>query len=320
MKKLLACSTAALAIGMAPASAMAADGNIFDGFGSISMGYNSLDEGSWTYDCDECTPSSGDGTGKADGLDIDVRVSAAVPLSQDFGAQVDGEFTRTVYKLPAGFSDKINDSTIAAHGFWRNPDKGLAGLIVQRTSSNTNWNDGIATYYIGGEGQFYAGNFTVYGQVVYGTEDATPEEGNGVNGALQLRYFPQPNLMVALRGGYENIKMKPNSNYGCCWKDTVETWAIGAKGEYRLNNSRVSLLADIDYRDIKEKNRYDDPPYWTEWNGKYHDVRAMVGVKLNFGASTLLERDRSGASLDPVRPLGSQAYYVSSDFDEGSVD
>ena len=29
----------------------------------------------------------------------------------------------------------------------------------------------------------------------------------------------------------------------------------------------------------------------------------MVGVKLNFGSKTLLERDRTGASLETVKPL-----------------
>jgi len=311
MRKILATTIVVLA----PTTAMAADGNIYDGFGSVAVGYNVLDEGKWWEDYGYFEGSdysdSGNGEDKADGLDLEVRASAAAPLSGNFAGQVDGVFTRTALKwddCDGCPTWKLNETSIAAHAFWREPDKGLVGLVGQRTAHTSNSWSGITTYYIGGEGQAHLDRFTIYGQVSYASVDHSYVDTDGVNAALQLRYFPQDNLMVALKGGYERMTTKPDDDYyDCpdyCYKDKATTWLIGAKAEYRLPDSKFSLFADADYRDIKFRNSYiDSDYYWREEQYKYSDFRAMVGVKINFGSSTLLERDRSGASLDPVRPL-----------------
>jgi hypothetical protein len=63
--------------------------------------------------------------------------------------------------------------------------------------------------------------------------------------------------------------------------------------DYRFDNTPYSVFASADYRDGKFDNN----------GGKDHETRVMVGGKLNFGSKTLFERDRSGASLDPIRSL-----------------
>ena len=56
----------------------------------------------------------------------------------------------------------------------------------------------------------------------------------------------------------------------------------------------VSYTAEATYR---------SGVYNNEGYNHDHDLRLMVGVKLNFGSKTLLERDRTGASLETVKPL-----------------
>lgn len=320
MKKVLATAIIALA----PTTAMAADSNEFDGFASIALGYNSLKDtgGSWVQYRDGALYDSGASSGypKADGLDVEARVTAAVPLGGNFAAQFDGDFTHTVYKYSGSSSPayKLDGSTLAAHAFWRDPAKGLVGVVAQRTGNSSNYYYAYTPtkYYIGGEGQYYVGNFTLYGQATYGFTDSAYDwnKFDGVNLGLQARYYAQPNLALTLKGGYEHAAANNDyTNYSdpAHERYSTNTWLIGAKGEYRLSNSRASLFIDADYRETKMKYHdvytgYDGVDYYDgdySSNRKSHDFRAMVGVKLNFGSKTLLDRDRSGASLDPVRPL-----------------
>lgn len=315
MKKILAGAIVALA----PVPAMAADGNVVDGYGSFSMGYHSFDQGDWTNtygDFVTTTTDSGTG-GKADGLDLEARASVAVPLGGRFAAQVDGVFARTNYKQSdcSGCSiGHLNTSTVAVHAFTRNPGHALVGVIVQRSSQDWNWGGGETTYYFGGEGQLHFGQASVTGQVAYGTLDGPSwRSQSGVNAALQLRVFPKDNLGLALRGGYERLTQKPGGDsYNCpdyCYHNTMKAWEFGGKAEYRLPSSRLSLLADVDYRDLKYHHSYiDKPNWWSEGQAKFSDIRMLVGIKINFGAGSLRERDRSGASLDPLRSIASDMW------------
>lgn len=318
MKKILAAAIVALV----PTAAMASDGNAYDGFASFSAGYNSLDAGSWSNESGNfqgsTNSSSGNNNGKADGLDLEARASAAVPLGGAFAAQIDGVFSRTGYKwstCEGCNTQHVNESTLAVHAFKRNPKKGLVGLIGQRTSQDWSGGPALVTYYVGGESQAFLGRVTAVGQLTYVIGDTNGYYSqDGVNVAMQLRYFPKDNLMFAVRGGHEQLIARPGSNsgYNCpdyCFRDKSTGWEVGGKAEYRLPKSRLSFLADVDYRDLSNRNDYRDyPNYWSSYQNKYSDIRAMVGVKLNFGSGTLFERDRSGASLDPVRAISDNMF------------
>jgi len=318
MKKVLATAIIALA----PTSAMAADANEFDGFGSIAAGYHSfkVSSYSWADYVNGTLDDSGSSSGspKLDGLDVEARVTAAVPLGGNFAAQFDGVFTHTVYDTSGYSAYKLDGSTLAAHAFWRDPAKGLIGLVGQRTSNSSNYSYVMTptTYYIGGEGQYFAGNFTLYGQATYGFVDSAYDwnKFDGINLGLQARYYAQPDWSLTLKGGYEHATTSWNDDYDYLYhrRNASTSWLIGGKTEYRLTNSRVSLFAEADYRETKLKYRsawtFETDDYLETERTKSHDFRAVIGVKLNFGSSTLLDRDRSGASLDPVRPLANDMW------------
>lgn len=291
MKKILALSAAILA---PMTAAHAAEANQFDGYLALGAGYNSFKlEGPTT------TP---------DGLAVEVRGSASAPLGTNYGVQVDADFTRNAYSVDyyiANNTLKVNDSTVAAHLYWRDPAKGLGGIVAQRTTTNSNFPILPNTEYaVGGEGQFFAGKATIYGQISYVFDDSMLYNVNGLNIGAQVRYFVKPDLSVALKGGYQDtthtldgITPGTISNY----EQSHKAWLIGGKTEYRFASSPFSLFADVDYREGKFS--YGD----SSW--KEHSFRGLIGIKLNFGAKTLFDRDRSGASLDPVRSLTPQTSF-----------
>ncbi len=260
----------------------------FDAFASMAVGYN---WGRMDFS-----------SSKADGLELQARGSFFAPLNAHFGAQVDGQFERSVYSSGVGSDFKKTTGELAGHAFWRDSKTGLVGVIAQASSTETSF--GFLSdrrYFLGAEGQSFFGNFTLYGQAAYenvnfGVPMASGVGADGFVGAAQLRYFVTPNLMIAAKGGYENIRTQNDAYAGL----HHSAWLAGGKVEHRLSASPLSLFAEADYRsgqfnigDLKE-----------------HETRAVVGVKVNFGSNTLIERDRSGASLDPIRSLKAIVPYV----------
>lgn len=284
MNKILFASAAAIIVAVASAPASAST-TAYDGYGALSMGYNYVYEG-----------GEGDNTSETNGgLQLDVRGSVALPVTGQFGAQVDAEFQRSV--LTNGLEQekmKATDSTMAVHGFWRG-EKGLVGALFQRTTtSSTEWPFYGSTNYIGGEGQYYLGRFTLAAQAAYGNGDNATDTGSQRgNYTAKLRYFPKDNLLLGLSATYDVSHFNYDSGYEIY---SYSNWILGANAEYRLPRSRFSVLGSIDYRSVTERDNYSGDVY------RYHGygMRFMTGIKINFGPKTLIERDRSGASLDPV--------------------
>ena len=240
----------------------------------------------------------------ANGLNLAGRATFAAPISGGFGFQADGNFERSVNnKILAGMGSDAdlvrNTGDVAGHLYMRN-STGLVGVIGQASVSEINL--GILSdrrYYGGLEAQYYLGNVTLYGQAAYqnanfGTFDFGGGGGiglgaQGANLMGQVRYFMTPNAMLALKGAYETIET--DSMDGVTLRHN--SWLVGLRGEYRFDQSPISAFADIDYRSGE----------FNTAGSKEHETRAMLGLKYNFGSKTLLDRDRNGASLDPVRSL-----------------
>jgi len=325
MRNIYFAGAAALAMA-APGYAQAQDANSYDGFGSLSVGYHSMNYDDTIYVGESSLFGHTESTDTRDtdtGLDLEFRASAAVPLNSRIAAQVDGVYSRTAYDNNSGETDvpilKRNQDTIALHAFWRKPSERLLGVIGQHTGFTGNGRGGASVYYIGGEHQEYIDRMTIYSQVAYVSADSVTEDINGVNASVQFRYFPKDNTMYALKVSYERLTNKPEWQASDCTDDCVDqnykTWMIGGKMERRLANSRLSFLVDADYRilDSRLHRIYIADTFSTEQSikGKSGDLRFTIGLKLNFGSGTLFSRDRSGASLDPIRPLGTENYVQS---------
>ena len=314
MKMILASAVVALL----PTAVMAQEAQTTaDGFVSIAAGYNGLEDGDYSY---QNTYGSGSGTnnGKVDGPDFELRATGSVPIHGALAAQLDGLFSRTYSKVNdcGGCSTyHSDDSTVAAHIFVRNPDKGLLGVVVQRSTANVSGSSGQTTFLIGGEGKLYMGRVSFGGQMAYGIVDANNSyDNNGPFAAMKLRYFPSDNFMLEVRGEHAQLKQTPGSNsgYNCpdyCYTVKNTMWDLGGKAEYRLSNSGFSLFAEADYRNLDNRNNYVNfPSYFSINQRESKNLRAMVGLKVNFGSKSLFERDRSGAGLDPVRPFNASSF------------
>jgi len=308
MKRIFATAVVALI----PTAAYADEATHYDGFGSIAAGYGVFDAGDYSYSSGYTDGGSSQGSGTSNttlsGLDLEGRVSVTVPLGGSLGAQVDGVFARNSLKQRncSGCSTfNVSESTGAAHLFVRNPHKGLIGVSAQRTSSNQSYGNSQATYYLGGDAQLYLGRATIGTQVAYVTTDTSGSYGQkGYVAAAYVRVFPMDNLSLSLNVSYGKQDWKPNSNsgYNCpgyCYTQQFKASDFGAKAEYRLPGSRVSMFATVDYTDQSYGNDYRSGTYFSINHNEGSNVRALFGFKLNFGSSTLYQRDRSGASLDP---------------------
>ncbi len=191
-----------------------------------------------------------------------------------------------------------------AHLFWRDPTFASFGVLVQyaddtlsEKSSVNNFSYDIpaALMSAGIEGQYFFGNSTLYLQLAYEriTVDLSNTFDYHSNGAVlgsEFRTFFQPNLMTTLRAGYEFNRV---SYFGFALDSSVKS--VGAGIEYAPEHSPVSFFGSIDGL----QQSYDTP--WS--SGEFEEtVRALVGIKYNFGGKSLFERDRNGASMTPLRP------------------
>lgn len=246
----------------------------FDAFGSVAIGYTG-------WEVREFLEQS---------LNVEARATFASTLSGAFGFQADGMFEGSYYS-----SDEITNNTgsLAGHVFWRDSNKGLLGVIAQGNAKSGNFTSD-RQYFLGVEAQYFIGNVTLYGQVAYQSLAinvySVNADANGFALAGQVRYFTTPNFMLALRGEYSDLSFD-----GVAAGMDHIAWSLGGKAEYRFAASPISVFAEADYRRGAFKVAADS--LWET------DKRFMIGAKWNLGSQTLFQRDRSGASLDPVRWL-----------------
>ncbi|MDB5570517.1 MAG: hypothetical protein JWN93_1700 [Hyphomicrobiales bacterium] len=269
----------------APAMAPAPVANSFDAFGSLSLGYNQWNEGEH----------------KPDGLNLNARATFAAPLMGNFGFQADGVFARSVY-ADSDEEVKNHSSALTGHVFMRDSSVGLVGVIAQAVSNNSSYSSS-REYYLGAEAQYFLGPVTLYGQAAYQNYSfpfyPSSIAADGWVVAGQARMFATPNWMFALKASYSALSSEQIDGFGI----DHSAWLVGVKSEYRFDASPISAFAELDYRSGKFK---------VAGNADFveKETRAMVGVKWNFGTQTLIQRDRSGASLDPIKSLMSPILYV----------
>lgn len=230
-----------------------------------------------------------------DDMNSEFRASFAYTDKSGIGFQLDNVYSRQY--LGDAF-DWASTFDIAGHLYYRTPGW-QAGAFYQNRSFDYETGYGGAAdasldasiddqHFYGIEGQGFFGNLTVGGQLgqhkvsyVGGMYDDT-----GTFAGIHGRYFMNDNWRLDANYLYDKVEIEGSD---------IKTQQFGIGTEYRLNNSPVSMFGqyarinyDFDGSDIDED-------------------RLMVGVKLSFGKSTLRQRDRDGASLNPVPSFGLSA-------------
>jgi hypothetical protein len=179
----------------------------------------------------------------------------------------------------------------ALHAFYRQQDQFLVGGFVQAGSTeysiDTSPGDDLSIDHVfaGLEGQLFLGNATLYGQVgrVNYSTDEYDDDVSGMFATAELRYYLEPNLKIEAHGGITSLDSEGTDA-------TIYNLGIGA--EYRLTDSPLSLFATLDHVSVDSDS---------SGSLNVDSNRILVGAKISFGTETMIERDRSGASLKPMR-------------------
>lgn len=161
-------------------------------------------------------------------------------------------------------SDDADGYGANAHLFTRN-DSYLFGGFVGLSDG-----DGSDTAYtVGLEAQKYLETVTLAGVLAYG--DSDDNQGDGVWGlGGEVRYFATDNFRLSGGLGYADA-------------DGEGLVSIGLGGEYQFETAPISVYANY------ARSEFEDSDLSTD--------TISVGVRYNFGGTTLKSRDRQGASL-----------------------
>lgn len=231
------------------------------------------------------------------GLSLEGGASAEYNVTATLGFQGDVRFRYYAHDAPAGdltYGSTDKHFEAAAHGFYRNRE-GLLGGFVQINGDNVDYtfSDGTdqpvtaTTTYGGLEAQKFLRDVTLYGQLA--ALRVTQTYGRpygGLVGTAEVRYFVGPNLRVDVHGQYLHL-----SDDG---GDSESMAIVGIGGEYRLDRSPLSFTDSLDYAATRSDSG--GRTTFTE-----NHLRALIGLKLDFGSGTLADQDRGGASLKPIQ-------------------
>lgn len=232
-----------------------------------------------------------------DDMNTEFRASFAYTDKSGIGVQLDNVYSR---QYLGDLFDHASTFDIAGHMYYRTSGW-QAGAFYQNRSFDYETGDpsGDASmdasmddqHFYGIEGQGFFGNLTVGGQLGQHKVSLLGGmlEDTGTFGTLNARYFLNDNWRLDANYLYDEFEIEGYD---------AKTQQFGIGTEYRFNSSPLSMFAQY------ARVNYDFDGYDID------EDRLMVGVKLSFGKDTLRQRDRDGASLNPVPAVGLSALSI----------
>ena len=183
--------------------------------------------------------------------------AAAFEVSPAMGAQVGVAFAD---------SDEGDDAFSAdGHLNLRNEQRLIGGFIAAGEAADETF------WAIGGEGELYMSQLTLAGAIGYASFEDDVDSW-ALDG--EARFFLSDNFKIEGKAGYANI----DSDFG---DDDLTTLGIGA--EYQFGAAPLSILASYQHGEFDEADLSTDA--------------FTIGARWNFGAGSLKDQDRTGASL-----------------------
>jgi hypothetical protein len=238
--------------------------------------------------------SSDEGTGQT--IELNSTGAYNIPFWNSFSAQISsvGEYN---FQLN-GSDDVKRNNAVGLHLSYRNPNKGLIGMFGGYGWSKTKSNDKYEMAMIGAEAQAYLGNLTLYAQAGYGN-NTKGDTGEGFNEGWFARgvgrYFFTPDTKLEAEISYAEADPYLDGNA----KGKFTGWGVSL--DHKLFNVRSYPV----YGTLGYRGAYYDGT--TEGDHATEHV-FKAGIKILFGANTLKQNDRYGATLDlpmlPVRANG----------------
>jgi hypothetical protein len=171
-------------------------------------------------------------------------VKATIPLGQSFGAQLDAAVGSESYYGVGG------------HLFWRDPNRGMLGIVGSYESMNTGSLSRFAV-----EGEIYKNDFTLRGAV--GGQSGTT---SGAFGSADLVFYATPSFSVAVGG---EVGSKSLARGVLEWQPAYESMpglSLFAQGEVG-SNSYTKAMVGLKYyfgtngASLKDRDRRYDPVF-----------------------------------------------------------
>jgi opacity protein-like surface antigen len=201
---------------------------------------------------------------------------------------------------PGSFKQTDRQMEAAAHLFYRD-DRMLLGAFGQIGRDTLYFDSDFSHGYqvdhvLGGlEGQLFLGDATLYAQAgATAFSDQASSDVDGWFATFEARYFLKPDFRVDGHAGIETFSSAGTNKGFYGFNTTLTKLNLGVGAEYRLADSPASLFARYDY--------YQGT--FNSFDNRTDDHRVLVGVRFDFGAPSLEERDRHGASLKPFESHG----------------
>ncbi|MPZ36749.1 MAG: hypothetical protein GEU95_01585 [Rhizobiales bacterium] len=218
-------------------------------------------------------------------------------LSPNISMQLDAQAEGTSYKVDFGgggftANQSSHSYLIGGHFNWRDSQRGLLGVFAAAGDQQGLFDfESRRHVIVGGEGQIYWNQFTLYVQGGYDTSVGTyffePQawfvRGTG-------RYFFTPNTMLEGTVLYADGEIDFFFNPGD--PQNFKIWLWEAKLEHRFAATPFALY--IKYQGSEAK--FDESLAFDQ--SKVTDHRVLAGLRLFMGQNTLLSNDRQGATLD----------------------
>ncbi len=157
---------------------------------------------------------------------------------------------------------------LVGHLYGRNDDHLFGGFVgIAGSDSSETWIAGL-------EANKYFANWTLAGALFYGNNDDADADGFGAN--VEGRFFLSDNFRLNGNIGWVSV------DAGTAGDDDAMLYGVG--GEFQFPTVPISIGAGWNTIDFDGG----DVDTWT------------VGVRYNFGGTTLRDRDRNGASQASV--------------------
>ncbi len=218
----------------------------------------------------------------------------SVPLGSAFSIQ--GDLNGENYFTSEDDDDPELAYAAGLHLSLRNPEIGLVGLFGAAGEGDVSDSNNPDTGILGGiEAQFYLSDLTLYAQAGLADVEIDSQEGflDGWFVRGVARYFIDPDFQLSGEVAYgEADEFTDDGNPG-----QGVNWEISAR--HRL--MELPIYGLIAYRG----GHYSDD----DGGKEAEDHAVSVGFEMAFGADTLQDNDRRGATLDiPMLPFRASAY------------
>ncbi|MFN3714357.1 MAG: hypothetical protein ACK4SX_11930 [Alcanivoracaceae bacterium] len=214
---------------------------------------------------------------------------ANIPVGQSYSVQLGADVA--IY----GEQDRGDDYgpqsrvTFTTHFSRRNAETGLVGGFVGLGRGvGYGWPEYTDLGKLAGlEAQRYMGNVTLYGQAYYSDfvlydSGSTRQQVRGFLGSAAARYFPAEDTMLELGIGLGSSRHYNESDRG-------DFSSASFKAKQRVSKANP-VYASLTLRTAKIDN--------TTRDSIGYESSVLVGVEVLFGATSLKDNDRRGATLD----------------------